>query len=509
MRPRNRSMAPAARTAVLAACLWVVAGCTTYRIIRYREPSSTNLSMFPARTIARAPAPFKFAEGPRDNLDTLTVRAPDGTRIPWSTYMERYKVLSFVVVVNDTIVYETYREGHNAARPVITFSASKSVLSALIGIAIAEGKIRSLDDSVVRYIPALRDKPAYDGLTLRHFLDMRSGLRFTETGGGWWSDLRSDEARFYYTTNLPGTIASAKRDHAPGSRWDYKDVDAEVLGLALANAVGMPVATYLETRIWQPMGAEFEARWSLDHGNGQEFVASGLIATARDLAKFGRLFLNGGRAGDQQIVPADWVRASSSVDSSRSEPEVSNWWKMQHSFYWWHPLHPPHGDFYADGSNGERIYVDPATKTVIVQLADNSTQDFPFRRIASYFAGQPFEYPRLIPAMLRMAGLQSADSVRRAYATLSAAQTREPERYAITASGMNAVGLLLLDSARTQAAAIAVLQLTVERYPERVEGYLNLAMAYGRVADTLRAREVLDRAAMKFPDNPEVKLRKK
>jgi CubicO group peptidase (beta-lactamase class C family) len=495
--------------AVLSVTLWAAAGCTTYRIVRYREPSATNLSMFPTRAVSRAPEPFRFAERPtRTGLDTLQVRAPDGSRMTWAAYMERYRVLAFLVVVNDTIVYETYRDGHAASKPLITFSASKSVLSALLGIAIGEGKIQSLDDPVARYIPALRGKPAYDGVTLRHLLAMRSGLRFTTLGNGMWADLRSDEAHFYYTTNLPKRMASMPRDHEPGSRWVYKDVDAEVLGWALSNAVGMPVARYLEEKIWHPIGAEYDASWSLDSRDGQEFVASGLNATARDLAKFGQLFLNGGKWGDRQVVPAGWARASASIDSSRAEPDISNWWKMQHHFYWWHPLQPPHGDFYADGSNGERIYVDPATRTVIVQLANESNQDFPFRRIAAYFAGRGYEYPRSIPALLRLAGLHSADSVRLAYATLNAALRAAPERYVITASGMNAVGMLLLDSAATRAAAIEVFRLTVEHYPDRVEGYLNLATAYARTGDAARAREVLDRAAERFPNDPEVRRRR-
>ena len=494
---------------VLSVTLWVAAGCTSWRIVRYREPSSTNLSMFPTRPVTRAEVPFRFPERPTQlSLDTLPVRAPDGSRMTWASYMDRYKVLAFVVVVNDTIVYETYRGGFAESQQLITFSVTKSILSAMLGIAIGEGRVRSLDDSVVRYIPTLRSNAAYDGVTLRHLLEMRSGLRHTKTGNGFWSDFRSDEAHFYYTTNRRKSMAAATRDHAPGSRWVYKDVDAEVLGWALSNAVGMPLARYLEEKIWHPVGAEYDASWSLDGRGGMESVASGFNATARDLARLGQLFLNGGRWGERQLVPADWVRASASVDSSRAEPEISNWWKMQHHLYWWHPLQPPHGDYYADGSNGERIYIDPSTRTVIVQLANESNQDFPFRRIAAYFDGRIFEYPRSIPALLWQAGRHSADSVRTAYEALEAARRAAPERHVITASGMNTVGMMLLDSAATRTAAIEVLRLTVEHYPDRVLGYLSLATAYERTGDSVRARETLDRAAARFPNDPEVVRRR-
>src|SRR5688572_28905486 len=178
-----------------------------------------------------------------------------------------------------------------------------------------------------------------------------------------------------------------------------------------------------------------------------EKVSSGFNATARDYAKLGRLYLHGGRWAGEQVVPAAWVAASTTADPARPEPEISTWWQMQHRTLWWLPLQPPQGDFYADGSNGQRVYVDPRTRTVIVQLANDSRQEFPFRRVAAYLAGERYEYPRSIPALVRQAALTfGADSVRPTFERLEAERRANPERYVITETAMNTVGTLLLDA---------------------------------------------------------------
>jgi hypothetical protein len=182
------------------------------------------------------------------------------------------------------------------------------------------------------------------------------------------------------------------------------------------------------------------------------------------------LYLDSGRVGDRRVISSDWVVASTTLDRSRPEPEVATWWKMQHQHYWWIPMQnwDAERDFYADGSKGQRIYVHPRTHTVIVQLADDSRQDFPFRRIAHYLAGEPYEYPRGIPGLLYSAAQHgaSADSVRRLYGSLSADAERHPERYYILEVGMISVGQALAAKPETRDAGVAVLKLSVERSPD-------------------------------------------
>src|SRR5687767_11489814 len=341
--------------ALLVTGLLAAGACTSYRIIRYREPDARNQGMFPSRTVRKADRPWEFARATslRSDLDTVTVRAANGTRVPFGKYLVDHKVLAFVVVRNDTIIYETYRDGLTASTVHSSFSVAKSVLSALVGIAVGEGKIRSLDDAVTAYVPALRGRPAFDGMTVRHLLDMKSGLRFTEAEGGMWKSFRSDEARIYYTTDIAKTIRDTPRETTPGSAWVYKDTDAELLGMVLSGATGQTVSAYTEEKLWRRIGTEHDATWSLDDGGGREKVSSGFNAVARDFARFGRLYLEGGAWEGEQIVPPDWVARSAAVDTMR-EPEISTWWQMQHTLYWWHPIQPPARELYADGSLGQR-----------------------------------------------------------------------------------------------------------------------------------------------------------
>ena len=481
----------------VAMILSILNGCTTYRIIRYRQPDARNQGMFPKRVVRKADTPFQFARAStlRTDLDTVTVRAPDGKRISFQKYMADYAVLAFVVIRRDTIVYEAYRDGFTRSTVHSSFSMAKSVLSALVGIAVAEGAIKSLDQPVSDYLADLRGKPAFEGVTIRHLLEMKSGLRYTKTGNGWWSDFRSDDAHMYYSSNLRKSVAGAHRELPPGSKWAYKDTDAILLGLVLANATGKTVAAYTEEKLWRRIGTEHDATWSLDHRDGNENVASGFNATAEDFARFGRLFLHGGSWNGTQVVPAAWVNASTAVDSSRHEPEISTWWQMQHTLYWWHPIQPPAREFFADGSHGQRIYVDPATETVIVQLANNSNQDFPFRKVVAYLNGTVWDYPRLIPGLVYQAATNfGADSVRPVFRRLMDDRASHPEKYTITENAMNTVGTLLVKEAKTLPAAIEVYKIVTEQYPRSARGFLGLGDAYERAGNTAAAAEARRRA---------------
>ena len=410
--------------------------------------------------------------------------------------MTDYAVLAFVVIRRDTIVYETYRDGFTRSTVHSSFSMAKSVFSSLVGIAVGEGAIKSLDQPVSDYLPYLRGTPAYEGVTIRNLLEMKSGLRYTKTGNGWWSDFRSDEAHVYYAANLRNAVTDAHRELAPGTKWVYKDTDANLLGLVLAAATGKTVAAYSEEKLWRRIGTEHDATWSLDHRDGNENVASGFNATAEDFARFGRLYLHGGSWNGAQVVPAAWVAASVGVDSSRHEPEISTWWQMQHTLYWWHPIQPPAGEFFADGSHGQRIYVDPATETIIVQLANDSRQDFPFRKIVASLLGKPWDYPRLIPGLLNQAATNfGADSIRPMFRRFMGERALHPEKYAITENGMNAVGALLVKQPKTLAAGLEVYKIITEQYPRSARGFLGLADAYERTGNIGPAVEARQRAA--------------
>jgi CubicO group peptidase (beta-lactamase class C family) len=390
---RKRRRIRAAALAVAFSLSLPLSGCTTWRIVRHRDPSArAPLSIFPQRPVHRPETPFHFAMASpqRSDIDSVRVRDLDFRLHPLAEYIENRRIKALLVIRNDTIVYERYRDGYTDATLSSSFSVAKSITSALLGRALASGAIRSLDDSVVRYLPELASKPAFQGVTIRHLLDMKSGLAYSRTNGSWWHDLRSSDAHFYYSTNLRKSIASQKRADAPGARWAYKDSDTQLIGWILTAATGKTLAQQLEEGFWRPLGAEYDASWDLDSKGGLENAASGLNATARDLAKFGRLYLDDGVWNGVRLLPADWVTASTTLDTSRTEPEVATWWLMQHRTLWWIPMQnwAAEQDFFADGSRGQRIYVNRKMRTIIVQLADESAQDFPFRKIAHYLASE-------------------------------------------------------------------------------------------------------------------------
>jgi CubicO group peptidase (beta-lactamase class C family) len=509
--PRARTRRP--RPARLALLLAVVvgasalSGCTTLRTIRHREPDAQDpKSIFAQRVVHRAerPSAFALAAPQRTDLDTVAVRDVDLRMRPLADYLRRRQVRAFLVARNDTILYERYFGGYGPATTSSSFSVAKSVTSALLGQALASGAIHSLDDSVSSYLPELSRNPAYRGVTLRHLLEMKSGIAYTRTNGHAWHDLWSDDAKFYYTSHLEKSLQGQHREDPPGLRWAYKDSDAELLGWILARATGKTIAQLLEEGIWRPMGAEHDASWDLDHENGRENTASGLNATARDFARFGLLYLNQGRRESKQILPPDWVAASTMLDSSRSEPEVVTWWQMQHQHYWWIPMHDwnEEGDFFADGSRGQRIYVNPRAHLVIVQLANTSAQDFPFRKIAHYLMGEPFHYPASIPARLLAAarGGADADSLRLLYGHLVERERAHPQDFVVTEAGMISVGRTLLDEPRHRASAVAVLELAVERAPTSYQAREALGEAYEKAGSTDRAILEYRRAVQLAPE---------
>jgi CubicO group peptidase (beta-lactamase class C family) len=445
-RRSRKRVARAVATAALLGALGALQGCTFFRIVRFGDPSALEpAKIFPQRTVRHADVPFRFAVASprRADLDTVSVRDVDFQMRPFSEYLDRRRIKAFVVIRNDTILYERYRDGYTDSTRSSSFSVAKSITSALLGIALENGSIRSLDDSVTRYLPELAARSDFRGITLRHLLAMRSGFAYSRTNGNWWHDLRSSDAHFYYTTDLKESLTGQRRADPPGTRWSYKDSDTQLLAWVLVRATGKTLAQQLEEGVWRRIGTEWDASWDLDHRDGTENAASGLNATARDLARFGRLYLQDGAWNGAQVVPREWVLASSKLDSSRTEPEVATWWKMQHQHLWWIPMHhwDAERDFFADGSRGQRIYVNRRLKTIIVQLADESAQDFPFRRIARYLAGESYTYPRVIANQLyaAIAGGANADSVRALHTTLVARSTSDPAAYTNSAGFMLAL----------------------------------------------------------------------
>lgn len=269
-----------------------------------------------------------------------------------------------LIMKKGRIVYEGY---YNQARPDTRFnsySAAKSINAMMVGLALKEGKIRSVTDPVTDYLPELRGT-GYEGTTIRDLMEMRSGIDWVENffkPGNLSYDAHVAswvEERERYTD----TALKVKHKHQPGTFFYYNSMDAGVVGWLVERAVGMPVSRYLSERLWQPAGMESDAFYVIDGepGVGREFTAGGFNATLRDYGRMGQFMLNEGRVGDKQLLPTGYV-ADLSRDITPDSREF-----FGYGYFWW-TIRGTRA-FTAMGGEGQYIFVDPETETVIVKLS--------------------------------------------------------------------------------------------------------------------------------------------
>jgi len=249
------------------------------------------------------------------------------------------------------------------------WSLNKSFVSALVGIAIAEAKIGSVNDTVTQYVPELKGS-AYDGVKLKDVLQMSSGASWDESYSDWKSDVNRFGRAFALGSSLDHFITTLKREHTPGTYHRYNTMDTQVLGFVLRRATGQSNADYLESRIWQPLGMQDDALWITDD-EGKELAAGGLNATLRDFAKLGQLYLHRGNWHGQQVVPAAWVIASVTPDAPHLMPgkRSTSAGVMGYGMQWWVPDN--RGDYTAIGVFNQFIYVNPELQLVIAQTSAN------------------------------------------------------------------------------------------------------------------------------------------
>jgi CubicO group peptidase (beta-lactamase class C family) len=253
-----------------------------------------------------------------------------------------------------------------------SFSMAKSFVSALVGIAIDEGRIAGVDRPVTDYVPQLKGS-GYDGVPIKHILQMSSGVHFDEDYASWTSDISIMFAKSFVLGSPINAYAQGLRsERRSGEAFNYISVDTQVLGMLLVNATGQPLATYLEEKVWGPLGMESDTAWVTDRPgtDGMEYAFCCLNATLRDYAKFGRLYLRGGDWEGRRVVPEHWVRESIVPDkpylvhSGAYTPD----WTIGYQYQWWVP-DGSDGEFMAIGVWGQYIYVNPRRNVIIVKTA--------------------------------------------------------------------------------------------------------------------------------------------
>jgi CubicO group peptidase (beta-lactamase class C family) len=385
-RPRRRWLRRLAAGIVVVALLvvgvyaWAWASLDRSSIARamlWREADVGDQYRFPARTIPAGDEASPLPAGveivpPAPPSDAEDDRAFD-------EFLRGTGTLGFVVLDDDLLVYERYFEGADRQTRQTSFSVAKSFVSTLIGIAIDEGLIGSVTDPVTEYLPELSERdPRFERITLRDLLTMSSGIRYEEQSLPlpWGDDVDT-----YYGTDLRDLGLSATQIvRPPGQEWLYNNYNPLLLGLVLERATGTSVSDYMATKLWQPLGAEADATWSLDsEGSGFEKMESGLNATPVDYARFGELFLLAGEWNGQRIVSEDWVREATAADVT-TDPAG------HYQYFWWVDTVRP-DRFYALGNFGQYIYVAPDAGAVIVRNGrdwgvENDTWLSVFREVA-------------------------------------------------------------------------------------------------------------------------------
>jgi CubicO group peptidase (beta-lactamase class C family) len=316
--------------------------------------------------VRRAATPWRLTRAAAEPALRYTYQ---GQTLTLDDYLARNPATGLLIARDDRIMVERYQYARHDRHRFTSFSMAKTVTAMLIGIAIAEGRIRSVDDAAEAYVPGLVGTE-YGRTSLRHLLQMSSGVRFTENYSG-----RDDAQRLWMDTvgqAGAGGVEVVKpyneRLRRSGTTFSYASVETQVLGLVLRSAVGRPVAEYLREKIWEPMGAEADAVWIID-GSGQEAAYCCLNAVLRDYARLGLLLAHDGRIGDRQIVPEAWLHAATTVsaDSWHLKPYAATRF-FGYGYQTW--IFPgPRRMFALLGSHGQAIYVDPSRRLVMVHTA--------------------------------------------------------------------------------------------------------------------------------------------
>ena len=318
--------------------------------------------LFPVRTIEAGDTPRELPDAPQDLQDKVRFDIDDKSYDLYD-FLALDNVAGLIVLKDGAVIYETYQRGNTAQTRWMSMSVAKSVTSTLVGAAIQDGKIGSVDDMVVDYVPTLKGS-AYEGVSIHDVLLMSSGVKWNET----YTDPQSDRRDLLRAqiAQEPGAamkvMAALPQAAEPGTVHNYSTGETQVLGEIVRGAVGMPLAQYLSDKIWKPYGMEADANWWLDSVDGVEIGGSGLSATLRDFARFGQFFLDGGVIGDDRILPEGWTENAGLPQKLKDGSTIDYglmWWPG------WTPDSISDKAYAAIGIEGQNIYINPTQNVVI------------------------------------------------------------------------------------------------------------------------------------------------
>ena len=341
--------------------VWLLLPYYLRTALTYWFPGIDDYKIFENRVVLASTEPQPWPKSDRYNTAGLPADLKDT--------LEHYRSIAFVVIQNDSLVFEKYWEGYGTDSYSNSFSAAKSIVSLLIGAAIDEGKIKSVDEPAFHYLPHLTSKLDKE-LTIRNLLTMSSGSNWDES----YSSPLSMTTQAYYGNDLRALSEKIHIVEQPGKIFSYKSGDTELLSLIVRAATGKTLSDYASEKLWQPMGAEHDALWSLDRKGGVEKAYCCFNSNARDFARFGKLILGRGKFNGRQLVSEKYINEATTPARDLLDEDGEpldfygyQWWVMKMNGKY----HP-----YMRGILGQYVIVVPEKNAIIVRLGYERSKSY-------------------------------------------------------------------------------------------------------------------------------------
>lgn len=342
-------------------------------VITMFEPEniSRNFKSFPdfinTRVVAKSPTPNQLPYA-------STIALPEKFQLEDSiiqtdAFLDHTNTDGILVFQGDSIRLEYYGNGFEKSDIHISWSMCKSLISGLIGIALEEGAIQSMDEMAITYVPELAGS-GYETVTIKNLLQMSSGIRFNEDYGDFYSDINRMGRYFALGMPMADFAQSLTNEKVPGTYNHYVSIDTQVLGMILVSATQKTITNYTKEKVWDRIGAQDDAHWIVDNA-GMEFALGGFNATLQDFAKLGILYLDSGRWNGEQIIPEAWALESTRPQDPHVEERIEDGIKKDgYGYQWWIPFGAD-DEFMMIGVYDQFIYIDPDKDAVIVKLSSN------------------------------------------------------------------------------------------------------------------------------------------
>jgi len=311
--------------------------------------------IYPSHVVKRGDKVAALPKAPQELNVSYQV---DGESWDTERFMKENMVAGLVVLSKGRVVLERYRLGFSADQKWTSFSVAKSFTSTLLGAAIKDGYIKSVDEPVTTYLPTLKGS-AYEGVTIRHILNMTSGMKWNEA----YRDRESDIVRMRSEPAVPGAepfvtyMGRLQREAAPGTKFVYKTGETHLIGAIVRAATKKELSQYLSEKVWSAYGMEHDGYWLVDHG-GYEFGGSSLSASSRDYARFAHFFMHGAKIDGQSIVPDTWIKDATTTTAAAARPDGRGY-----GYQWW--VNSP-TEYQGVGIFGQLMLIDPTRDLVVV-----------------------------------------------------------------------------------------------------------------------------------------------